>query len=302
MDDFSASGTLTSATNYADYRLRANRIMDRIQKDLAFQDKIKADYQVTRYPFKNQMGVDHGYDLIQHFNEDIDKVSAVGSRAYYFEVDGPCSALVQEETSTDVWNTLSTVAGTSALTEFTPFKGKITAASTANNIRVLFTGDYPYRIRNTALWNYLWASGSDIPDYRKYVKYTMPTKFMGLDKIIIEDGEVYAQQKQWYWEDPRTLMLDYNYQGSFTVFYYKTPDDIESDDTTPTTYDAVELELTEVGQDVMAYGVASELLMAEGNYISLAVQLQNMYLVKKEELAKKIYVPTQEAMTDVKGW
>jgi hypothetical protein len=301
IDEFSINGTLRSASDNADYRLRFNRIVDRLQKDLAQIDKISTNTQFTHFPFTNQLGDDEGYDLVQHYNSDIEDVEAVGSRGYYFEVDAPATVKIQEETSTDTWGDLSTVSGTSALTSFTAFRGLITPSSTANSIRILFSGSYPYRIRNTALFSTVFAGSTYIPDYREYVKYTMPTDFFELDKIVWEDGQVREKFADYYWENPKTLCIKYDYQGSFTVFYWKYPTDISSDDTTPSTYDSTTLEVSTLGQEVLAYGAAAELLLTDPSNQSSAAVLQNMYNYKRSELTLE-NVPSNEILINLTGW
>lgn len=300
IDEFSINGTLRSASDNADYRLRFNRIVDRLQKDLSMIDKISTSSQFTQYPFTNQLGEYEGHSLVQHFNSDIENVSATGSRGYYFEIDGPATVNLQEEI-TSVWTDLSTVSNTSTPTSFTAFKGTITPSSTSNNIRILFSGSYPYRIRNTALFTTLFAGSTYIPEYKEYVKYTMPTDFMELDKIVWEDGRNREKFADYYWENPQTLCVNYYYQGSFTVFYYKYPTDISSDDATPSTYDSTSLEVNTSGQEVLAYGAAAELLLTDPSNQSSAITLQNLYNYKRSELNLNT-APTNEIIINMTGW
>ncbi|KJS84987.1 MAG: hypothetical protein JM58_09465 [Peptococcaceae bacterium BICA1-8] len=255
MAEYSVNGVVISSTdgNQLDYTLRFADFADDAQKEISKIRRINAVKQFSRNPIPNQLGVNIGFDILQYLGTDNTTTTATGSKAYYFEVDGVATIYVEEETSTGVWSVLTTISHTTPKGEFTVYKGLITASDVTNNIRVRFSGSYPYNIRNRALYAYTFPTTDDIPDYIPYVRYTMPTDFIMLKKVVHRtDPRQYRNLGDFQWEGKKTFVVNYDFTGSFDVYYYKQPTTIASDAT-----DSVEFEIDEEAQDPIPYYMAS---------------------------------------------
>lgn len=278
--EYSESGTLIPDSTNADYLLPANSFADMAQKELATITKIHASKQITQNPIPSQLGLLQGFDILQHLSTDL-TMSAKGSRAYYFEVDRQATIYVEEETSPGVWAVLSTITVPDTVTSFTAYKGLINPSNVTNNVRARFSGNYPYNIRNRALYAYTFPTANDVPIYRPYIKYDMPVDFMELNKVIQEtDPRQYVNMKAYYWEGKRTFVCNYYETGSFTIQYFRYPTTINE-----TTLDTHEFEIDTEAQELIPFFIASKMLFKEEDAAS--VQLLNEYEVKKSNLGTR---------------
>jgi hypothetical protein len=228
MREYSTNNSLNSAAQNGDYTLAFNNAADTAQKKVSTIKKIISTYSFSQNPILNQLGLLQGFDIVQHLNTDYVLTTAVGSRAYYFEVDRQCSVYIEEQIN-GVWTILNTITVPSTVTSFTAYKGLINPSSAANQVRIRFGGLYPYNIRNRYLCQYTFPTVNDIPDYTPYVKYTMPANFMKLKSIIHKsDPRVYEHMSDYKWEGKRVLVVNFFYTGSFDIEYYSYPADITS--------------------------------------------------------------------------
>lgn len=254
MAEYSVNGNLilSSDGNQLDYTLRMNEFIDDCQKEIAKFRKINAVKRITRNPIPNQLGLLQGFDIRQHLSSDDEAMVAKGSKAYYFEIDNVADVYIEEEIN-GVWTLLETINHTTPKGEFTAYKGLITASDTSNNIKVRFSGSYPYNIRNRALYAYTFPTVADIPNYIPYVNYDMPSDFFMLNKVVQRtDPRQYKNLSDFYWEGKKTFVVNYYLTGSFDIFYYKFPVAIDN-----STSDSYELEIDEEAQDLVPYYVAS---------------------------------------------
>lgn len=302
IDEFSVNGILRTETDNLDYRLRGNRIIDEVQKDMAKIVKIAKVKEYTQYPISNQLG-NNNFPIYQHIGTDI-SYEANGSLAYYFEVDSESTVYIEEETATDVWTVLSTIAIPSTVIGFTEYSGKITASSINNNIRIRFGGSYPYQFRNVALYNVNFKATANIPAYSLYVEHTMPFGFYKLNKISFEsyDNSSYCNEfSDYYFENPTTLLVNHEYKGLIRVHYWAMPTTILSNDTVPTTYDTTELEVLNSAQDIMVSGVAGKLLLTDANKQGTAISLINFYESEKYNMAGIDKVREKQTVRNIWG-
>jgi hypothetical protein len=270
MREYSTNNNLNSAAQNGDYTLAFNNAADTAQKKIATIKKIISTYSFSRNPIINQLGLLTGFDIQQHLNVDLIDTAAIGSRAYYFEVDRQCSVYIEEQVG-GVWTILSTIVVPSTVTSFTAYKGLITPSSVLNQVRIRFSGSYPYNIRNRYLCQYTFPTVADIPDYLPYVKYTMPANFMKLKGIVHRtDPRVYEHMSDYYWEGKRTLVVNYYYTGSFDIEYYQYPADITS-----STQDDYVFELDIDACEAIPYFMGAMALIEENPSISTI--LLNLY-------------------------
>lgn len=211
MDELNDDGTV--ADNTADYRARSPRIINVLQNELMPVGDLYKTHEISNSYIENQLG-EH-FDIIEH--EDSDLIyEAIGSKAYYFEVDGEATVYVEEEIA-GVWTALTTVSAPNTVTSFTAYKGSLTPSSTSNKVRLRFSGTKYYRTNNRALFAY---SFNTVPDYRPWIKKQMPTDFKSIDQIIAEyPDKQYVINNDYKWEGKRDLYINYSYNGSLRIIY-----------------------------------------------------------------------------------
>lgn len=288
------NGVAVNASKNQDYLLLHNVLADIAQKEIAAVKKIHAVRSITQNPITNQLGEYKGFDLQQHLNTDLTDTQATGSKSYYFEVDDPATIYIEEETAPDTWTTLSTITHIKK-GSFTAYKGLITASSTANDIRIRFSGSYPYNIRNTALFGYTFGNVNDVPNYTPYVSYTLPSNFRTLNKISYRgDNFAIDNYRDYRWEGKKTLLIDYYMKGSFDVYYYANPTTITS-----STSDTHEFEVDIEAQPLIPMYVASKVVAEEKP--TMAAILFNEYRLKLSELTDDNVMGDDEIYS-VDGW
>jgi hypothetical protein len=270
MREYSTNNNINSAAQNGDYTLAFNNAADTAQKKIATIKKIITTYSFSRNPILNQLGMLQGFDIVQHLDTDNTVSVAVGSRAYYFEVDRQCSVYIEEQVG-GAWTILSTIVVPNTVTSFTAYKGLINPSSVLNQVRIRFGGLYPYNIRNRYLCQYTFPTVADIPDYTPWVKYTMPANFMKLKSIDHRtDVRIYEHMSDYYWEGKRVLVVNYYYNGSFDIEYFTYPADI-----TAATLDTYLFELDVDACEAIPYFMGAMALIEENP--SISTTLLNLY-------------------------
>lgn len=217
LDEYSKKGIILPSSKNADYVDKFNTFLYDSEVYIANMVKIPSIMNVTQNPIPNQLGVLQGFDLQQFLPSKDIVLTGTGTQSYYFEVDNLATVLVRvngviQKTLTNITKNI-----------FTPYKGNITALST-DIVTITFTGNYPYNIRNTALYGYLFATDDDVPTYAPYIEYSVPSNFMSFDSITIKsDPQVYDKYVAGKWEITKKVVLNYYDKGSFDIYYFKYP-------------------------------------------------------------------------------
>ena len=133
MAEYSVDGQEIGTSENADYLIRMNRFSDIAQKEVSQVKKIPAVYALSQNIIPNQISQLYAFQLKQKQKEDIIE-TAVGSKAYYFEVDNVADIYIEELTPTG-WVTLTTINNT-IKRQFTAYKGLINASNPSSQIRL----------------------------------------------------------------------------------------------------------------------------------------------------------------------
>jgi hypothetical protein len=269
---YSISGNLisTSDPSYLDYSLRMNSLIDAAQKEIATTSKsIRKTTRISQKPIPSQLDGSNYYnfDIVQHTNEDI-IYSAEASRAYTFKVDNVADIYIEQSNDDGTtWTTTQTINHLSPTGEFIEYKNLITLSEADNLVRIRFSGNYVYNLRDVALFEYTFPNAASIPQYRSYNEYTMPSDFYKLVKVTtignVMDSRTYRPQTQFYWSQRNVLVVKYYDECELDIEYNAYPttiNDYTSDDTT--------LEIDIEAQEAVPYYVAAHLMMDENGNIN----------------------------------
>jgi len=288
LNQYSNAGNLILSTdgNTLDYTLRMPALFDTCQKEIASTAKyIHKALTLSQNPIPNQLSNPlQTFDVVQYLLMYLVDMAAIGSQSYYFEVDGVADIYIEEQTSPGVWTNLITINNTTPKGQYTVYKGFTGVSNVANIVRVRFAGLYPYNIRNRALFAYLFPTIDDIPNYQKYIKYTMPSDFYLLRKVVNKGNSIlYSNTIDWQWEGRNVISVSYFLTGEIDVFYYAYPADILD-----TVLDTYVFELDEEACQAMPYYVASQLLIDDPVLKSVADKLYAMYQGKLANLTNAV--------------
>lgn len=219
-----ANGTIDPGKT-AIYRARSLGILTAWQNIIAKSGDLFSTYEISNSPIPNMFGLIVGFDikeygLVSPLTDLIYDVAG-SAKAYYFEVDGP--GVVYVEDFNGVWNTLATITVPDTVTSFTSYKGILTPSAGATRSRLRFSGSYYYRTINRALFA-IPMQADRVPDFKPWIKKTMPADFKSCDQIIEEyPDRQYGKQVGTKWEGRRDLFINYYYVGKVRVVYKPVP-------------------------------------------------------------------------------
>ena len=170
------------------------------------------------------------------------------AKAYYFEADGNGVLYLEEYiTDTGEWRIFGEIPLQSKQI-FVPYRGFIKKQDefVSGRIRLRFTGEYLYSVKNVALYQFLYSGEvADIPAYAAYTRYDVKklvSDFMALCSPPIKEEEKNTLLNQNYeQEGDSIILLPYDKRGVYKVLYEHRPTAIEN--TGATTEDTQELDL-----------------------------------------------------------
>ena len=196
--------------------------------------------------------------------EKIDDLTyeAEGAKAYYFEADGNGVVYLEKyDESTEEWSIFGEITLKSNKT-FVPYKGfiKELGAFVGGRVRLRFTGEYIYSVKDVALYQYLYSDDlADIPAYEAYTRYDIKklvTDFMALCcPPIAEADENKLLNQDYEQEGESVILLPYDKRGVYKILYEHRPTAIEN--TGSTTEDTQELDLDDELCSIMPILVAA---------------------------------------------
>lgn len=230
---------------------------------------------------------------------------AIDAKAYFFEADG--NGVVYLELyvpETDAWRVFGSVELRSNQT-FAAYKGfiKKEGAFVNGRIRLRFTGEYLYSVKNVALYEHLYSGdAADIPAYEAYTRYkvkNLVADFMAFCcPPIKETGENTILNQEYEQEGDSTILLPYDKRGVYKVLYERRPKAIEN--TGATTNDIQEIDLDDELCSLMP------ILIAAYVWIDDEPQKSEYYLSLYRERVSEIVMCRKEtapvAIKNVNGW
>lgn len=158
---------------------------------------------------------------------------AENAKAYYFEADGIGMLYVEKyNKESNTWSILSAKQLT-ARKNFVAYSDFIKDLNgfVSGRVRLRFSGEYIYSVRNVALYRYLYSDDkADIPAYEPYTRYdfkTLVDDFLGFaDPPFLESEELVQLNQDYRVEGESILLLPYNNAGVYKVMYKRRPKSI----------------------------------------------------------------------------
>lgn len=214
-------------------------------------------------------------------------------QSYYFECfgNGTCEITVDD-----------TVVETITIenTGYEVFKGLIENPD-KKTVIFTFATSYPMGLKNVAVYKESFPGADDVVPFTDKIKYDMtalaPDFYMIDPQGIYYEGayQKYLQTSDFYQEGTKTLVLDRNMIGSFTVYYRAYPEQI-----TQETEDIYELPIDPEVYVLLPLYMASELYKDDDNGIATAYR--NEFEVGFERLVNSANLSAYEEFTSESGW
>lgn len=192
-------------------------------------------------------------------------ITAAGAKAYYFEVNNPCTVRVIVDGV--LFKTITnTVSG-----KFTAYRGLVSGET----VSLVFAKEYPYSFRNVCLYSVSFPSDADVQDYSPYVVYDLNEIAPGMfrpdvSNIAFQSGEDPHWINNFGYEMlPQNMMkVSSEISGNFRIPYFAYPDVI-SQATTDNTVITCEIDGLELLKYYMCYH------LYKGDDVTLATQWHN---------------------------
>lgn len=268
IDELSDTGTIVAA-QVKEYQYRAPYLLDLWQHEMARSGDLFKTFELSCYRKKNLLGDIAQMGIIVENNAESQAYSGTGAYCFYVEADGDCT-LTLTEGGTPLAGTYSFNGGAATpftgtinitvpagTTSFLPIRGILTASG--GNVTMTISGSYYFRHNNRALSPYKYNSALKVPDFKPWVKVTMPTDFKSRSQIISEYPNWQYQEgsSSIKWEGANELWVMFSYEGLIRIKYIPVPTKITALTQT--------LEIDDITATSGAYYLAEHFAMADQN-------------------------------------
>ena len=211
----------------------------------------KSFVTINHSPIQNAI-INHPSDIVRKDSEDL-CFSAYAAKAFYFESDiarNTGNVVIEYyDADRDAWVVIkdfnkdrnNPLPQSNPNHQLIAYRGFIKIGITnnfytSNHIRLRFTGDFAYNVRNVALYQILnSAEESGIPAYGEYTRYDIAgfaTDFSTLCHPPIRDGaEQFALGKNYAVEGKNALLLPRSLPGVYKVWYERKLEAIDTSGT-----------------------------------------------------------------------
>lgn len=249
------------------------------------------NFSIAIQPIKNLLTTRESDEIHSLVSGDIE-FRAENCQSIYFEVTGRCTLTITVgETETDpiVFDSLNAYVSHKQIIENTD--GEI--------VKLSFTSDKPYAIKNIAMYEAKYDEDTEIPDYAERIRYKVSDlveDFYSINSIYFE-GEVekYIKTSDVYQEGDKTLVFDRETEGNYVIYYNALPVTI-----TAGTEDDYELPLDREVEALLPLYMASQLYKEDD--IGIATQYRNEFEVAFERLKNSVPSGMAEKVVSESGW
>jgi hypothetical protein len=194
---------------------------------------IKA-YSINHTPLPNVLG-NNTFQPIQHEGGTDVYFIAEGIKAFYFEVDGEGEVHIETWGEAVGWYDIAESEAFSENGTFKAHRGFVKADGEfiKGIVRLVFSGDAFYSIRNVALYKEVYSTSDEnkIPAFEPYVRYDMrklADDFLSFESAPIREGMPYEAMNQDYEIEGNTVLLPYGENGCYTVRYKRKPKKVDA--------------------------------------------------------------------------
>jgi hypothetical protein len=268
LDELSDAGTIVES-KIKEYKYRAPYLLDLWQREMIKTGDFFKTFELSCLRKKNLLGDVSQMGLIIENNAETQAYSGNGAYCFYVEVDGDCTLTFTEngaplsgaysfnggaETAFAGTLNISVPAGT---TSFLPIRGILTASG--GNVTMTISGTYYFRHNNRALSPYKFASADKVPDFKPWIKVTMPSDFKSKSQIVSEYPSWQYQEgsPSVKWEGANELYVMFSYEGIIRIKYIPVPTKITDLSQT--------IEVDDITATSGAYYLAEHFAMADMN-------------------------------------
>ena len=226
-------------------------------------------------------------------------------KSYTFEADGNGTVYIERyDEASSRWVKIG-METLSSVNQFVLYRGFIKDGDVfvKGRVRLVFTGDYLYSVRNVAMYGYLYSpSAEDIPRWEAYCPYDiskLASDFLSLASPPIREDPTYDRLNQGYEVlDGRIILLQHNANGLYTVVYNRKPQTIVDDG--DVAYDTTAIDLDEDLCALLPLLIAS-FIWADDEPEKAQYYL-SVYRERAADLERRITSVAPVAIKNIYGW
>ncbi len=229
---------------------------------------------------------------------------ATNAKAYYFEADGNGMLYIEKLADNGNWVIIGDVELASNR-RFIAYKGFVKQDTdfVEGQVRLRFTGQYLYSVRNVALYEHLYSEyAEDIPAYEPFTRYdisALVSDFLSLNSPPIKDDDEYTRLNQNYdVEGDKVILLPYSTDGCFKVLYKRKPAEIVN--TGVASEDEAVIDLDEELCALLPTLIASYVWMEDEP--SMAEYYLQLYRERAMDVERRIRNATPVSIKNTSGW
>lgn len=298
LDEYSSRGAIQAAIKTADIAFKIQDFVNDALYDLASTTaKIPAVYYIAHNPVYNELAKDTS-SIKKHIPGTDFIIELVGAKSCFFEVNGPATVVIEEYNAG--WQPIETIEVPSSQKSFAEYKRLIIPTLASNNIRLRFTGDYPYDFKNYILYPYSFPSQDDVQQHRPHFIYPLPDNYLQLNNVMVrKDQRQYVPNMTYILTPDKKIALNRYEVGEYLINHYRKPSELvfTGDEVVDS---AQTLDISEDAARIAPYYVAGQVLMSEGE-LTKGGGLINQYEGKKVTLVSSDG-HYSASITNVFGW
>ena len=247
-------------------------------------------FSISVNPIRNLIG-NMGDRIHSQVNGNIE-FEADNVHSFYYEVTGRCTATITIDDEAVYEETID------ALNAYTSYKGIIENADN-KRAKLTFSSDYPFAVKNIALYEAKYLEDSEVPEYAEKIRFKVTDiveDFHNINSIYFEGNNPrYVKTDEVYQEGDKVLVFDRETAGNYIVYYNALPKTIDI-----TTEDDYELPLDKEVEAILPLYMASQLYKDDD--IGVATQYRNEFEVAFERLQDAAPSGKAEMLTSESGW
>lgn len=218
MDEREDNGTLDSQST-ANYKAKAPGLLTTIQNELL---RVGDYYKQIKF---SPLDIKPVYDKLElvHTNNDV-QITVDKFSSYTFEINSTATITIDESDGAGGWIVLETITTNIDDMSYNEIRGTITP--TKDKVRITFSGDYYFKVKNMALYAEKFNNVNNIPCGGEFFKYYMPEDFNSQSEIraITSNGRELTDNYEWDGKDILLVPKDENKE--ILIEYRPLPPDI----------------------------------------------------------------------------
>jgi len=249
------------------------------------------EFSIAVNPIKNLL-TDYSASSIHSVISGDMSFDAEGARSYCFEVTGKCTVeIILDEIAVETYEI-------DDVHKYESIKGIVTNPD-GHTVTISFKSEYPYAVKNIALYEAKYDAVEEVPMYAEKIRYKatdIVDDFYSVNSIYFEgENPRYIKTDEVYQEGDKVLVLDSGISGNYIIYYNALPVTI-----TAGTEDDYELPLDREVVALLPLYMASQLYKDDD--VAIATQYRNEFEVAFERLQNSQPSGKAERVTSESGW